>query len=1285
MKKEKNSLSQNNPYQFYINNNTLNSQEYHFKTNKINTRKYNWITFIPHALLLQFVRPANIYFLVSAVIQCIPQVSPLSPVTAILPIVFVLSVSLIREAIEDYQRGKYDRRQNNENTMVYRDNKWTETISGDLRIGELVLVHKDSAFPADLIIIDSELNEGICYIETATLDGEKSLKLKESPKETADKFKINGEPKEKINIEGIVITDPPNQDLYLLSKIMKIKLEQSQKEEIVSLNAKQLLLKGAKLKNTKWIIGIVVYIGHDCKIMKNAKDPVTKYSSLERLMNFGLIFIFTLLFILCIIAAILRGVYYHHNNLDEVDRNPTGFGYTEYRYAIESFLNFFTYVLLLNTLIPISLIITVEIVKLLQGVYMYYNANSYSHLRKKWLKPNSVSLNEECGLVNYIFSDKTGTLTCNKMEFKYCVIGDICYQYMQGNQEEKEKIKKEEEFREEENIIPFQDYDMYKAISGEYNNKNFAGSIHRGFIIKSESDPNILVNLESSNDLIENYWLALALCNSCSVHINDEGEEEYISTSPDNVVLVKAAKSQGFHLTKSETPSIKKILLGESGHKIREIELLHLIEFTSERKRESVIVKDKGIIKLFCKGADSIIKSRISSFNNKQILKQGQYYIDKFSKKGLRTLFISMKILSQDEYNNFIKEVKIASTSLENKEELLTNIYDKIETNLYVIGATIVEDKLQENVPETIRDLSFADIKIWMLTGDKMDTAENIAKSCNLLNDEIYLFRLCGKQNSGYDNAINSITEFQLKFREFKGRFNSLSEPGKFAIIIDEKMLGKILPQDKKSTSSNNNSNNNNFFTKISKKIKNSIKKLRNQQETLISNTDINDGDEEKLFMSIAKHATSVVCCRVSPSQKSKVVLMMKRFNPQAVTLAIGDGGNDVPMIMEAHIGVGIYGEEGMRAVQSSDYAIGEFQCLRSLLLYQGRINYLRNSELIIYFFYKNFCFTLVQFFYGFYSNFTGQTVLDDWFISCFNLLFTSLPLGLRALFDLDVSIYDGKIVNKMLPFLYKEIKKNPVFTIPKFFLNLLLGVIHSTIIYFYCIYLFQYDSVNDEGKMGGLWFINVNLYTCIIVVVSVNLMINTKYETIFNLILVIFFDVFLYIIFMVCAHNLSTFHSVGTIYTSFGSARNWMGMIFVCGTCGLIDYFILSWRYTYHPYLSRILQRLVNERGKIDEEYNLPKSISDRLNMYKTFEQQKYHNEVEKYKIPQNSDSNNKLEPEPLDSTYDQNYYNVNNLNNEHIINDSKININNNMDNSEIVPYCNDNSFEINNDYNKN
>lgn len=148
---------------------------------------------------------------------------------------------------------------------------------------------------------------------------------------------------------------------------------------------------------------------------------------------------------------------------------------------------------------------------------------------------------------------------------------------------------------------------------------------------------------------------------------------------------------------------------------------------------------------------------------------------------------------------------------------------------------------------------------------------------------------------------------------------------------------------------------------------------------------------------------------------------MMKNYYPNSRTLAIGDGGNDVSMIMEAHIGVGIYGEEGMRAVQSSDYAIGEFRFLHSLLFFHGRTNYLRNAECILYFFYKNFVFTILQFFFGFYCNFTGQTIIDDWYITLFNLLFTSLPLGARALLDQDVKPDDNEVVYLMLPFLYLE------------------------------------------------------------------------------------------------------------------------------------------------------------------------------------------------------------------------------------------------------------------------
>jgi hypothetical protein len=325
-------------------------------------------------------------------------------------------------------------------------------------------------------------------------------------------------------------------------------------------------------------------------------------------------------------------------------------------------------------------------------------------------------------------------------------------------------------------------------------------------------------------------------------------------------------------------------------------------------------------------------------------------------------------------------------------------------------------------------------------------------------------------------------------------------------------------------------------------------------------------------------------------------------------------------MIMEAHIGVGIYGEEGMRAVQSSDYAIGEFQYLRSLLLFHGRTNYIRNAECVMYFFYKNFTFTLCQFVFGFYCNFTGQTIVDDWFISCYNLLFTSLPLGARALLDHDIKPSDGVVVDRMLPFLYAENRDNPIFTIPKFFLNLFLGTVHCMINYFFVIYLYQYDSVNKHGQMGGLWFISVNLFTTILIVVTVNLFIFTRYHTWINFAIILIFTVIAYIIFIIVAHRATLFKSVGTMVVTFGSPRFWMSIIFICGTCALIDYLILGFDFIFRITLAKILQILYNQRGELNDEYNLPKCIGDRINRYKTFEQQKVHNENEVYKIPQNT-----------------------------------------------------------------
>ena len=1107
-----------NFYNFFINNNEKNKETYSFKNNKIDTTKYNIFTFLPKGLLYQFMRLANVYFLFTAILQCIPIISPLASTTALVPIAFVLTVSLIREAYEDCKRANLDKIQNSVKCKVYRDHSWVDIESGNLEMGEIVIVDQDEIFPADLVLFDSPLPEGICFIETGSLDGEKTLKQKNPSPMTIGKFNNNENFAEKIDVQGECICDQPNPELYFLNG--RITMEISGESLKFPIDQKQLLLKGAKLKNTKWIIGLVIYTGHNCKIMKNSKEPRVKYSTVETIMNKRLIFIFCTQCFLCIVSAICRGIYYNKNL-----KNNEIMSYMLYTYTVESTISFFTYLLLLNTMIPISLIVTLEIVKIGQGLFMSADVEGYSFIRDKYIRPNAFSLNEELGMVDYIFTDKTGTLTCNKMMFKYCVMGDICFQMLRDN-EKNVNSAEEEKIRKDNDIVCFKQNDMLNPskFKKQYN----------GFKIFSD-DQTISLSLEKLSNIILEFWTALALCHECSIQEDEDGREDYIGMSPDSIELVRAARLQGYQLTKSRTSKFRRIKTGvykeekiskaktrdesklnnnknfeslkdeerkndknnnqndKKNKKLaqneKDFELLNTIAFTSDRKRESVIVKDNNTIKLYIKGADSIIEQRLSKNTNQDILKKCKECVNYFSSQGFRTLLIGMKILSQNEYNKFANELNEANMSLEDKDKKVEEIYNKIEQNIFLIGSTIVEDKLQDKVPETIKDLRHANIKIWMLTGDKMNTAFNIALSCNLISSNMKIFKLCGiemKMNDkmeiqNKEECEQVVLDFAKEYKKYEGNFDSMDKEFKsFGILIDEKALRTI-----------------------------------------------NDDEEiQQIFLDIAKNASSVICCRVSPIQKSQVVKMMKNYDKNGVTLAIGDGGNDVSMIMEAHIGIGIYGEEGMRAVQSSDYAIGEFKILHRLLLFHGRIFYVRNSQCVLYFFYKNFVFTLVQFVYGFYTNFSGQTIIDDWYISFYNLIFTALPLGARALLDIDLRPEDGKIVQKLMPFLYGELKKYPLFNKKIFFLYLLKGTVHCLINFFITVYSTEAYPIDKEGNIDCLWFTSVDLYSNIIVIVSLDLLIDTANITWINIAIQGGTTFLVYILFLIMVHNMAFFNS---------------------------------------------------------------------------------------------------------------------------------------------------------------
>ena len=1402
-------------FEFYINNNMKN-KIYKLKDNTINTTKYNIFTFIPKGLLYQFSRLSNVYFLFTAIIQSIPLISPLTSLTAIIPLIFVLGVSMIREAIEDLVRNNYDNLNNEEEVIVFRNNRFIKSTSKTLRHGEIILVYENHNIPADMILIDTGFGEGTCYVETSSLDGEKTLKLKVANKYTQG-F-ISNDIKNNKGIEkfilpkiyyfsGFIRINAPNANLNYINGTFHPKFRKYQNliEQDIIISTNEFILKGSVLKNTNWIIGIVVYNGMFNKIILNSKKPRLKMSKIEKKLNLYLSFVFFFLMICCIECS-----FYHHFHYVSNKKFYDNFIFISNGSNTESFIIFFTYFLLLNTFIPISLIVSTEIIKMIQGVFIGWDILLYSKWRHCFCSAKSVSIIEELGNVNFIFSDKTGTLTKNQLQFRYCIIDTKYYEYMkiggirnstknfvirkskrQNSMNTYELITRQNEFNRKKNsflsennkilikrendgnLISYQILRKNKSKTNKINmsityngssnknlnaivsnknikNKSFysrsinqsnnnlskvsfsANNINNNTnshrvsssnntnsnmytnsknnqtissnssnnkvgveILKKEknytileskneeneisSSPNKMIqigegyfsnpdnnpflklksnqNLNKNNNninYIHEFWTALALTNECMVKY-DKDDIKYMGTSPDDLELVKTAASQGYKLIETSIDT-KTIKIGEKNYCY---EILKVLGFSSERKRMSIIVKDKNEIKLYIKGADCEISKRLSkkSLKNENYQTISNGLID-FSKKGLRTLMVAYRKINSNDYTSWVNKLHEDELNIENKQRLIDRLYDIIENNLILIGGTVVEDKLQENVPDTIKELCAAGIKLWVLTGDKLDTAQNIGYSCNLLSEEQKLFTLKVIQNDESIIRDNPIGEMNVFFKEFQEFINGLVKK----YNLDSKYLNynnnfnntsslnynniEIISDQSKSQSesmSKNSSNSSIINFEIFKCLKE--RQILEPFSIIIEGPILyglfKDPENTQNFLNIAYYSNTVICCRVSPSQKSQIVQKMKLFSQKAVTLAIGDGGNDVSMIMEANIGIGIYGEEGMSAAQASDFAIGEFQLLKRLLFIHGRTNLYRISKMILYFFYKNFTFTMIQFYFSFVCLASGQTIVDDWYITCYNLVFTALPLCIRAITDSDINFNDKKNAKKNLALLYKENRdKYKPFTFFRLLWNLIKGMILSFIIYLSNLP----NEILTKGYNKNLWYLSLKNYICIIIIVSLNLLINSHFIS-YLLPLSIGITTFvLFFIFLVLNHYgfFFNFNSKATIANSLSSPQIYLTIVLISSFNFIFDYTAKLVRLYFNNSLSSklILNRETRKRKK---SY----SSNSKLNA------SKYSSRNKVIEITHNFDnekSNNSLIPTPYNNNrlnlinpHKTNYLNLN------------------------------------------
>ncbi|KAJ4824073.1 Alanine--tRNA ligase [Turnera subulata] len=982
----------------YLNDPAKTNERFAFAGNSIRTGKYSIISFIPRNLFEQFHRVAYIYFLIIAVLNQLPQLAVFGRGVSVLPLAFVLLVTAVKDAYEDWRRHKSDKIENNRLAWVLVDNQFQQKKWKDIQVGEIIKIESNETLPCDMVLLSTSDPTGVAYVQTINLDGESNLKTRYAKQETLSKIP------EKETISGLIKCEKPNRNIYGFQANMDIEGKR------LSLGPSNIILRGCELKNTAWAIGVAVYCGRETKAMLNNSGAPSKRSRLETRMNREIIILSGFLFALCTVVSICAGVwlrrkkdelnimpFYRKKNFNDEDQDD----YKYYGMGFEIFFTFLMSVIVFQIMIPISLYISMELVRVGQAYFMIRDTKLFDEASNSRFQCRALNINEDLGQVKYVFSDKTGTLTENKMEFQCASIWGV-------------------------------DYNNGKAAS-ENEQVGYSVDVDGKTLkpkMKVKVDPQLLQLSRSGKHSeevkrIHDFFLALAACNTIVPLLADDKSDpnvklmDYQGESPDEQALAYAAAAYGFVLIERTSGHI---VIDVQGQRQR-FNVLGLHEFDSDRKRMSVILgcPDKTV-KVFVKGADTTMFSVVDRSLNLSIIRATEGHLHAYSSLGLRTLVVGMRELSDSEFEQWQSSFEAASTALMGRAALLRKVATTVENNLTLLGASAIEDKLQQGVPEAIESLRTAGIKVWVLTGDKQETAISIGYSSKLLTNKMTQIII---KSSSKESSRKSLEDALIMSRKLTSTANSGGNSGavlsSVALIIDGTSLVYIL-----------------------------------------------DSELEEQLFELASNCSVVLCCRVAPLQKAGIVALVKNRTSD-MTLSIGDGANDVSMIQMADVGVGISGQEGRQAVMASDFAMGQFRFLVPLLFVHGHWNYQRMGYMIIYNFYRNAVFVLVLFWYVLYTAFTLTTAINEWSSMLYSIIYTAVPTIVVGILDKDLS---RKTLLKY-PQLYGAGHREESYNSLLFWLAILDTLWQSMVVFFVPFFAYRHSEI-DVASIGDIWTLAV-------------------------------------------------------------------------------------------------------------------------------------------------------------------------------------------------------------------